>query len=136
MKRFIFSFLLIFGLLSASSLNAQVLRFKTYQFSIKYKKNDVWGDWSDWQPSDLRVLIDLDEDMITVKSEKIQVYQVLEHDSSYTDKSGGKQLKYYVKDQDGDKGYVRLRVETNNNIQLYVDFNDVMWVYNMKEIEE
>ena len=29
------------------------------------------------------------------------------------------------------KGMIRLRIAPDGNAQLYVDFNDVIWVYNM-----
>jgi len=53
---------------------------------------------------------------------------------TYTDESQGKQTKFYVIDQDGDLGYVRLRIEKNGNSQVYIDFNDVMWVYNVRRV--
>ena len=130
MKRFI----LVFGLLSASSLSAQTYYYKTFQFSIKYKTNGVWSNWSDWESSNMTLTIDLDRDVITVYSEKRQIYKVLENMGSYTDESQGRQTKFYVVDQDGDLGYVRLRIEKNGNSQVYVDFNDIMWVYNVRRI--
>lgn len=78
--------------------------------------------------------IDLDNDVITVFSQQKQVYKVIEYLGNYTDESQGKQTKFYVLDQDGDFGYVRLRIEKNGNSQVYVDFNDIMWVYNVRKI--
>ena len=115
-----------------NNVNAQTYYYKTYQFSIKYKTNNVWGSWLDWQPSNMKMKIDLDDDIITIYSEKVQVYRVLESMGTYTDDSGGKQTKFFVIDQDNDYGYVRLRIEKNGNSQVYVEFNDVMWVYNVK----
>ena len=113
---------------------AQVYYYKTYEFAIKYKTNGVWSNWSDWERSNMTLTIDIDRDVITVYSEKRQVYIVLEYLDSYKDDSGGTQIKYYVIDQDGDKGYVRLRIEKNGNSQVYIDFNDVMWVYNVRRL--
>ena len=79
MKKFILSFLLVFGLLSASSLSAQTYYYKTFQFSIKYKTNGVWSNWSDCESSNMTLTIDLDRDVITVYSEKRQIYKVLEN---------------------------------------------------------
>ena len=135
MKRVILFLFLFFGLFSLSSLNAQTYYYKTYQFAIKYKSsNGVWGNWSDWEKSNMTLTIDLDKDVITVYSEKRQIYRVVEYMGSYSDESDGRQTKFYVIDQDGDAGYVRLRIEKNGNSQVYVDFGDVMWVYNVRRI--
>jgi hypothetical protein len=134
MKKLILTFLLLFGLLSVSNISAQTYYYKTYQFAIKYKANNVWTNWSDWEKSDMLLTINLDDDVITVYSEKRQIYKVLEYMGNYTDESGGKQTKFYVIDQDGDLGYVRLRIEKNGNSQVYVDFGDICWVYNVRRI--
>lgn len=86
------------------------------------------------QPSDMKVKIDLDDDLIIIYSEMVQIYRVLKNEGSHIDDSGGKQQKFYVIDQDDDYGYLRLRIERNGNSQIYIDFNDVMWVYNVKRI--
>ena len=135
MKKFILIALMamLFGV--TNKADAQTLYFRTYQFAIKYKTNyGNWTDWSDWQKSDMKMKIDMDDDMIIIYSQRVQVYRVISHEGSYVDDSGGKQTKFYVIDQDDDYGYVRLRVEKNGNSQIYVDFNDVMWVYNVRRI--
>ena len=133
MKRYLLIFMLMIGMLFSSSINsnAQTYYYKTYQFAIKYKTSSGWSNWSDWQKSNMKMKIDLDDDMIVIYSEKLQVYRVIEGMGTYTDESGGRQTKFYVVDQDGDNGYVRLRIERNGNSQVYIDFGDVMWVYNV-----
>lgn len=53
---------------------------------------------------------------------------------NYTDSSGGKQLEFNFIDQDYDRGVMRLRVERNGNAQIYIDFANVMWVYNVVKL--
>ena len=135
MRKYILALLMamLFGF--ANRVDAQALHYRTYQFSIKYKTSSGnWTAWSDWEKSDMKMTIDLDDDMIIIYSEKLQIYRVLKDEGSYTDDSGGKQQKFYVIDQDRDYGYVRLRIEKNGNSQIYIDFNDVMWVYNVRRI--
>lgn len=134
MKRLFIVFTFLFGLMTISNADAQTYYYKTFQFAIKYKANGVWGQWSDWDSSNMLLTINMDDDVITVYSEKRQIYRVLEYMGSYTDESNGKQTKFYVIDQDGDRGYVRLRIEQNGNSQVYVDFGDIMWVYNVRRI--
>ena len=134
MKKYFLAILMAMLFGAVNNVDAQTLYFKTFQFSIKYKTSNGWTDWSEWKPSNMKMLIDLDDNLIIIYSEKIQIYKVLEDEGSYTDSSGGKQQKFYVIDQDDDHGYVRLRVEKNGNSQVYIDFNDVMWVYNVRRI--
>jgi len=133
MKKFLLilfiSMLGLFG--NPNNVDAQTYYYKTTEFAIKYKKSYGWSEWSDWQKSNMTMKIDFDADIIVIYSEKRQVYKVIESMGTYTDDSGGKQSKFYVLDQDNDFGYIRLRIERNGNSQLYVDFNDVMWVYNV-----
>jgi hypothetical protein len=123
----------MFGMFFETSLEikAQTYYYRTTEFAIKYKTSYGWGNWSDWQKSNIKMKIDLDDDMIVIYSEKLQVYSVLKSMGTYTDESGGKQTKFYVVDQDEDLGYIRLRIERNGNAQVYIDFEDVMWVYNV-----
>ena len=137
MKRYLFILMIMLGMMfsTCTEVSAQTYYYKTFQFSIKYKSDSgTWGKWSDWESSDMVLTIDMDTDVITVYSKQKQVYKVLEDCGSYTDESGGKQQKFYVIDQDGDFGYIRLRIEKNGNSQVCVEFNDVMWVYNVKRI--
>lgn len=133
MKRYLGILMLMVGFLFMSNTNVsgQTYYYKTTQFAIKYKYSTGWTDWSDWKSSNMKLKIDLDDDIIVIYSEKIQVYKVVETMGSYTDDSGGRQTKFFVIDQDDDYGYVRLRIERNGNSQIYVDFADVMWVYNV-----
>jgi hypothetical protein len=135
MKKIIVTFLFLFGLMCVSHVDAQTYYYKTFQFAYKVKTDSgIWSNWSDWESSDMLLTINMDTDVITVYSSHKQVYKVLDDEGSYTDESGGKQQKFYVVDQDGDFGYVRLRIEKNGNSQVYVDFGDIMWVYNVKRI--
>ena len=35
-------------------------------------------------------------------------------------------------DQDGDYGSIRFRKQYNGTIQLYIDYADIKWVYNIE----
>lgn len=126
-------------LISFSDVIAQnnVLWFKTTAYAYKTYNYDYnrWNDWSDWIDSDMTMKIDLDTDKITIYSPEVQIYRVYETSDLYTDSSGGQQIKFSMIDQDGDYGHIRLRIETNGNSQVYVDFNNVSWVYNVVRIQ-
>ena len=134
MRKYFFILLavMLFGV--SNSAEAQTYSYRAFQFSIKYlNDNGTWTNWSAWQDVNIKVKIDFDEDIIIIYSKRPQVYQVISEGESYTDSSGGQQVKFKVVDQDEDYGTVRLRIEKNGNSQLYVDFSDVMWVYNVRK---
>ena len=119
-----------------STCLAQVQWYKTVSVAYKVKKYDNyyreyrWTNWSNWRKCVCEVKIDLNRDIIVIYSNETQIYKVLSIEAPPIDTSG-KQVKFSVIDQDGDFGTLRLRVENNGNSQIYIDFADIMWVYNV-----
>lgn len=135
----IIKFLLVSILLIGAGIttaDAQTYSYRSTEYAIKKTNSSgQWLSWSDWEPSNIRITMNLDTDIVRVYSATPQVYRITEFLQQYTDESGGKQLKFKFVDQDGDRGYMRLRVETNGNSQLYIEFNNVMWVYNVRRVD-
>ena len=112
---------------------AQVQWYRTTQYAEATIINNCYY-WGDWESSNMRLCIDIDNDRIIVYSPRIQIYQVYgvyNNGQPYVDDSGGTNIKFYVIDQDYDRGNIRLRVEKNGNSQIYIDFSNVAWVYNV-----
>jgi len=131
MKRILALIVLCFTL--SSAVQAQIQWYQTSEVAIKYKRNGYWGNWSDWEKCVCNVKFDLNNDVITIYSKKTQVYKVLYTMEPLPDDSGT-QVRFKVRDQDSDLGELRLRIEYNGNSQIYIDFADVSWVYNVKRI--
>ena len=132
MKKFLFVLMLMLGF-TFTSANAQVQYYRTTAYDEARVYNGPYV-WSDWQKSDRTLVINLNTDVITIYSPRIQIYRVYgtaNNGNAYTDSSGGTNIKFYVIDQDGDRGEVRLRIERNGNSQIYVDFNNVAFVWNV-----
>ncbi len=114
--------------------SAESLWFRGYSYAIKYKtdynRNNSQG-WSSFQRCNVDIEFKMDDDFIIIYSNKTQIYAIYEDAGTYNDAEGGKQQGYYVLDQDYDKGMIRLRIARDGTSQLYVDFNDVGWVYNV-----
>ena len=132
MKKFLLIVLAAFCL--SMTVYAESLWFNAYSYAIKYKnaynRNNSNG-WSKFEKCNVPIEFKMDEDVIVIYSNKTQIYGIYENAGTYTDKEGGKQQGYYVLDQDYDKGMIRLRIAPDGTSQLYVDFNDVGWVYNV-----
>lgn len=108
--------------------------------ATSYAVAEVTGEyyvWSDWEKCSVRILFDLNNERITIYSNKRQIYNIYDvynNGEPYADNKGGRQIKFYVIDQDGDKGELRLRIESNGNSQLYIDFRDCAWCYNVTKL--
>ena len=125
-------FLGILMLLFSITSFAQIINFKATSVAIK----EIGYQWSDWQRCNILITFNLKTDKVVIYSNSIQVYKVLTQGENFIDESGGEQVKYRVIDQDDDLGSMRLRIERNGNSQIYIDFADVSWVYNVVRIDE
>ncbi len=130
--KFIIAFLMIFAF--NSEMNAQTYAYRGFQAAYKYVENGRWTNWTDWKRVDVLITIDYDNDVIRVHANSPQVYIVTAYDGSYTDSSGGQQVQFSVIDQDYDAGKIRLRIERNGNSQIYVEFADIILVWNVVKI--
>lgn len=128
MKRILI--VIMFGLFCVGAAQAQTQWFKATEFAVRVVDNGHWTKWSDWESVDINIKFDLSNDLIIIYSQETQIYKVLEQVKSPYD-SNGTQVKFRVLDQDYDKGFLRLRVENNGNSQIYVDYADISWVYNV-----
>jgi hypothetical protein len=114
----------------ASNINEDGIQwYKTSSLAIKV----VNKPWTAWEKCVVNIKFDLNKDKIVIYSNDPQIYTILEEVEPPYD-SGGRQIKFRVIDQDRDYGYIRLRIENNGNSQIYVDFSDVTWVYNVRRI--
>lgn len=128
MKRFVV--IILFGLLCIGATQAQTQWYKATEFAVRVVDNGRWTDWSDWASVNIKIKFDIDNDIIIIYSNETQIYKILESvDPPYD--PGGVSIKFRVIDQDYDKGSLRLRVQNNGTSQIYIDFADVSWVYNV-----
>lgn len=130
MRKLLFMFMLLFTLTSSDVIAQHVQWYQTTEFA--YKLNGY--DWSDWVKSKINVKFDLSQDKVTIYSDNVQIYRVLSITEAPYD-SEGVQVRYRVIDQDGDYGHLRLRVDNSGNSQIYIDFSDISWVYNVIRVQ-
>ena len=111
----------------------QIQTYRTTQFAQAEVLNGYYV-WSNWKSSNIPVHINFDTDQIIIYSASIQIYQiysVYNNGNAYPDSEGGRTIKFDVIDQDYDKGTIRLRVDREGNSQIYIDFANIAWVYNV-----
>lgn len=137
-KTFLFSMFMMLSIsfVSVQNVNAQYYStqwYKTTAFASQTYNyyTQSWNDWTPWQDSNMNIKFDLSNDIIVIYSPQIQVYSVFNVGNAYTDTSGGQQVKFNARDGDGDRVDIRLRIEKNGNSQIYVDYANMRWVYNV-----
>lgn len=126
-------FIMIF--VCALGVSAQTQWYKGYQYSQRYVNTyGNWTSWSDWSICNIPIKFDLNSDVITIYSKKTQIYKVYKSDS-YVDSDGETVVRFYFIDQDLDYGHMRLMIRSNGASQIYIDFKDISWCYNVKRTQ-
>lgn len=125
MKKFLFIFVLLFGCVLSNAQN-KIIHETAYEYAF-----NLDNTWSDWYKCDVAIEINIEKHRVIIFSQKLQVYEILEEAPTPPDNSGT-QVGFTVIDQDGDIGRIRFRVQNNGNRQVYVDFQDVSWCYNIR----
>ncbi|RWZ90369.1 MAG: hypothetical protein EO766_02900 [Hydrotalea sp. AMD] len=115
----------------------QVMKFRSSIFSLKTKGTYGWTKWS--EPTEVNILIvfDLDKNRITIYSKETQVYDIYQTYEKYTDSDGDDTFEYACVDANGLRCHVRwLKLNSQNGrLQVYVDYSDMMLMYNVKLLE-
>lgn len=123
-------FLLVF---SVSISFGQVLKLKSTSLSSKYKTEYGWTDWAEWEEVSVLITIDLQKERITIYSAEKQIYDIAENEGKEYDSDGDEILSFYCVDKDGLMCRIRFVTlhSVDNQLQLYVDYNNMKWVYNV-----
>jgi hypothetical protein len=129
MKKFLLTLLLVF----VSSWGfAQTQKYTATSVAFRVYENDVWSDWSDWEDVSILVVFSMDRQVVTIYSKETQEYDFYDMDEEpVVDDSGGESWVFHAVNADGLRCDLRLR-KHEGSWQLYVDFKDMMWVYNIK----
>lgn len=118
--------------LSFAQVQAEVVKLKATSFAYMTQTNYGWTDWTDWESCNILVVVNVDKDIITIYSNETQEYDIVEELDSETD-SKSISYKFLCVNEDGNRCHVRLRVLDSGQMQLYIDFSDARWVYNVEE---
>ena len=132
MKKFLVILLISICGLTASAQSTQWYNASSYAY--RYVNNGYWSSWTDWISCSVNIKFDLTTDIIDIYSNKHQRYKVLYQEQNPYD-INGQQVKFRVIDSDGVYGHIRLRIENNGNSQIYVDFSNCSWVYNVRRTQ-
>ena len=130
-KLLIFTFLLVSSCM-ASVTYASVSKLTAYSVAYKYvDDNGEWTQWTDWEDCNILVVLNLDKDRLSIYSNTTQEYDIISYDDWESDGEGGKVAGFDCVDAEGLRCRVRWRIAKDMSHQVYVDYNDFCFVYNV-----
>ena len=137
--KYIKGFITLLFIISSTLCFSQVTKFKTTSLSIK-SKNEVtnkWSNWSEPESADILISIDLTTERIKIFSKTEQVYDIIKYYDKDTDSDGDETLSFQCVDKEGLKCIVRFVIlnSKNGQRQLYIDYSDIMWMYNIYNLD-
>lgn len=108
--------------------------FNAIGFSSKtLNDNGEWNDWSEWQQSSATISLDTDKEKLVIDASKKFSYDIYDKKiSTNSDREGSNILEYSCVDNDGLKCAFRLRNSLDGSIQIYLDYSDVSFVYQVE----
>ena len=111
--------------------NDNVQYYKAYQYT---QKMSYESDFDDWTTVNIPITFNLTTDQIIIYSKRVQTYYIYKYDT-YISNEGLNAVRFYFVDQDLDKGTCRLVIRKDGTSQIYIDFSNITWVYNVIRIK-
>lgn len=126
--------IILVALFSFLYVKADVIKMQSTELALKLYDYETqsWHDWSDWEDCSVLIVINTDNDTFTIYSSQIQKYDIYKYgDQGVSDGQDGKLWYFDCVNEDGLRCAVRLRIQSDGARQLYVDYSDASWVYNV-----
>lgn len=118
-------------MLFTSSVNARtndnVQYYKAYQYT---QKMSYQSEFDAWSKVEIPIVFNLTTDQIIIYSQRIQTYYIYKYEK-YISNEGRQAVRFYFIDQDSDRGSCRLVIRADGTSQIYIDFSNISWVYNV-----
>lgn len=110
-----------------ANINDNVQYYKAYQYT---QKMSYESEFDDWTTVNIPIVFNLTTDQIIIYSQRTQTYYIYKYET-YTSNEGLNAIRFYFVDQDVDKGTCRLLIRKDGTSQIYIDFANITWVYNV-----
>lgn len=111
----------------------QPIRFKTSSVSFTDKKTDgTWNDWSDFVEAKVVVTLDAKKDLITINSAEVQAFKIKAY-GEIEDNEDVNIVPFECVDNKFSKCklFIITKKKENNRMQIYINYNEVKFVYNI-----
>ena len=128
--RKIFTLLMLLLVFTSNANSREVCYYSNFT-SYKMLINNNWTDWTNWREYYVEIIFNTDSNTITIYDEDIEkvykthpIYEKSEDSNSTT-------IKYKVVESKNNCLYIRFRNQHDGVKQLYLDYKDLVYVYNL-----
>jgi hypothetical protein len=134
MKNYFIALLLVFSVLIARAQETpMVFKYRTNAISFKHAKAGETR-FGKFEECDLVIVVNFNKHKIFIFSEEEQEFDIIEYGEWETDQDGDKYINMRAVDKDGNRcglTIMKLVVTQDDQMQMYVRYSDVSYVYNM-----
>lgn len=132
MKKLLLSLIVL--LLSFVSNAQSVLKIRTSYTAEKHTDYyGNWTDWSDWKEANILIVVDSQQDRVTIYSETTQTFDIIQDEGESLSDRNDPMISYFCIDENGTKCRIRI-VKRTSGTQIYVDYSNLILCYNLKAI--
>lgn len=133
MKKTLLLLIILFSI--SATITAQVYKYTTTSIAYKSLNESTqrWSDWSDWESCSMLVVININKDVVNIYSNEPQEYDIIQNLGQESDNEGGEFLTWLCVNENGNRCHIRIRLLKDNSRQIYIDFSNFMFVYNIEE---
>lgn len=120
----------IFG---AVLVYADVFKYQATSMAIKSQNEyGYWSGWSDWKSTNILVVINVDNARINIYSQSPHEFDIYEYGEMIHESDGGISFTHKCIDEDGLRCNIRMREQSDGQLQLYIEYSDAIIVYNIQ----
>lgn len=112
---------------------AQPIRFKSSSVSFTEKKsNGTWTDWSDFVKANVLITLDAKKNQIVINSAEIQSFKIKAY-GEIEDNEEVNIVPFVCVDNrySNCNIFIITKKKENNRMQIYINYNEVKFVYNV-----
>jgi hypothetical protein len=132
MKKLFLSIILL--LLSFVSNAQNILKLRTSHTCEKHTDYyGNWTDWSAWKEANILIVIDGQQERITIYTETTQTFDIIENEGQSTSDKGDPTLNYYCIDENGTRCRIRIIKRDDSTTQIYADYSNIILCFNIKK---
>jgi len=131
MKKITLSLIIIL-LCSFSALSQESRKFRTQSVAAKFLDDDgTFGEWSDWEDSNLLIVLNVEDQQITIYGEPNRVFDIITTKEEIED-DGSRQLIMTCLGHNQMECGFRMVTDKDFNLQFYIHYSEAIFAYNVK----